>query len=110
VRLKIKPIWGYGWSNATRAFEIPARFDLKITATLPDGNGRLLAALGQVDQPEHQLAGFWVLLTARHIEDSGYYYLEAFAQKPDLAECVVDRSNLALPKTTGFVFIEERSL
>jgi hypothetical protein len=108
VRLKIRPIWGYGWSNATRAFEIPTKFDLKVTATLPDGSGRLLAALGQADQPKHQLAGFWVLLTARG-PSGNHYNLQAFAQKPDLAECVTDRSNLAPPKITGFVLIEERS-
>src|SRR5215813_5170678 len=118
MKLKVQPIWGHGWSNATRAFEVPAEFDLEASEVLPDRSGRLLGALGQVDQPKHQLAGFWVLLSARHIEDSGYYNLEAFTEKPDLAERVafimqglgnIAQSNLARPEITGFVAIEKRS-
>jgi hypothetical protein len=118
VKLRLQPIWGHGWSNATRAFEVPAEFDLEVSEVLRDRNDRLLGTLGQVDEPKHQLAGFWVLLTARHREDSGYYNLEAFNEKPDLAErlaCVMQgrrssaQSNLAGPQITGFVLIEKRS-
>jgi hypothetical protein len=88
---------------------MPERFELRVTAALPDSSGRLLVALGQVGLPEHQLAGLWILLTARHIEDSGYYNLEAFTEKPDSERLVAARTtNRALPKVTGFVLIEER--
>jgi hypothetical protein len=106
VNLTLQPIWGYGWSSASRAFEVPAAFELDAAATLPDGSGRLLSAVGQVHQPNHLLDGLWILLTARHVEDSGYYVLEAFAEQPGLKHprdaC---GPGLIPPKVTGFVRI-----
>jgi hypothetical protein len=88
---------------------MPPRFDLEVALTLLDSSDRLLCALGTVNQLDHQLTGLWIRLTARHAE-TGYYELEAFAEKPDLRD-PRDRhfSNWESPKVTGFVRVEKHS-
>ena len=77
MKLKIKPIYGWGWRvpNAS-LIEVPSEFQLEAEET-PEG-----IITGRVSIPGHPLDSYWVVLTQRHVEKDGYYNLSGYEGDP----------------------------
>lgn len=77
MRLRVKPIYGWGWTAPDNSpVTVPGEFELD-AHEIPVG-----AIQGRVFQPNHPLNNLWVVLSQRHTEKDGFYNLSAFVDEP----------------------------
>ena len=99
MKLLVKPIYGYGWSDGNQTIDVPPPFELEITATSrgePFG-----AALGELGLADHPLSGKWICLSPRRAPYDGDCNLFAFNEMPDITKPL--STNLAV---SGFASVQ----
>lgn len=82
MKLRVKPIYGFGWFRAgeQRAIEVPTEFELDAEVVEPGAPPKLV--LGQVTQSDHVLAGFWVALALRTRGDHPTFNVVVYSERP----------------------------
>jgi hypothetical protein len=97
MRLRVKPIYGWGWYGpGDDIFEVPPPFELDA-----DAQGDAVSfreALGQVTIQGHPLHGMWIFLSQRHVTADGHFNLSAYSQKPE--------APTTPSKISGFAIVE----
>lgn len=97
VRLRVIPIYGYGWNSADSGFvEVPPEFEMEASIVVPGKPFRV--ALGQASQSDHPLNSLWILLDRRTGGSDPTYNLYAFKAYPK----TLDREVLLTSAVTGF--------
>lgn len=83
MRVRVTPVYGFGWSpgGSQPAMEVPGEFSFE--ATIFEDGSPFKGAFGLVSEPNHPLTGLWVVLWQRSQGDEPTYNLSAFAKKPD---------------------------
>lgn len=67
MRLEVRPIYGWGWTDGRVTIEAPSPFEIE-TDGVTDNE-----VTGAVVSSEHDLAGYAFEASQRHIEADGYY-------------------------------------
>lgn len=77
MKLLVKPIYGWGWSDLEGMFvDVPEPFELEVSVT-KEGHP-FYAAAGRLGRDcDHPLRGLWVVLSQRHAINDGNYNLTA---------------------------------
>jgi hypothetical protein len=101
LRVRVTPIYGYGWSPGEKqpAMQVPREFSFE--ATIIEDGHPFKGAIGFVSEPNHPLIGLWVVLWQRTHSGEPTYSLSAFSERPDNPA----QPSIA-PRLTGFCVCE----
>jgi hypothetical protein len=80
MRVRVTPVYGYGWypGGSQPEMEVPGEFSFE--ATIFEDGSPFKGAFGLVSEPDHPLTGLWVVLWQRSQGDEPAYNLSAFAK------------------------------
>jgi hypothetical protein len=102
MKLRVEPIYGWGWFDGEIMMEVPMQFDLEVEFI--EAGASFASALGHFNQSNHPLSGLWLLLAQRHTPHDGDCNLSAFNQKPNFPQ--ISATLRDKPRITGFVHAE----
>ena len=101
MKLRVEPIYGWGWSDCAsgQSIDVPPPFEFEVSIVKEGEPFR--GALGHLLADRHVLSGMWILLTQRHVVNDGFYNLTAFEEQPRLAVDLASKSETPF-RITGF--------
>lgn len=105
MKLRIRPTYGWGWFD-TKGVPLDVPPPLTFDVTVTQAGDPFVSVLGQVAEPDHPLAGKWLVLTPRKkafaLGFDGSCSLFGFDDKP-----AVPRINEPLPSQPSFTGFAE---
>jgi len=105
MKLRIRPTYGWGWFD-TKGLPLDVPAPLTFDVAVTQEGDPFVSALGQVTEPDHALAGKWLVLTPRKkafaLGFDGSCNLFGFDEKP-----LVPRINEPLPTQPSFTGFAE---
>ncbi len=67
--VQVKPMYGYGWDKGDKSIDVPPPFRLVLSPHCDfKSDGKSMH--GQVQEADHPLDGYWVIMTSRNSKSS----------------------------------------
>lgn len=105
--IRLKPIYGYGWSEGDTSIDVPKPFNVRIhNYELTDDKKHYLKILGRIKSLWHRYNGKWVLLSVRALDRPHTYNARVYDDFPADSHKSVDESASATALASGFVELQ----